>query len=71
MPHLPVSDMDRYIAYYQDPLGFRLAWRTVDSGLAALVGNHDGVPRPAQPHHPDTFCRLAWSGVGSLRTWAR
>ena len=26
MPRIPVSDMDRSIAYYQDALGFRLAW---------------------------------------------
>jgi DNA-binding transcriptional MerR regulator len=37
MPHLPVSDMERSIAYYQEALGLRLAWRTVDGGLAALA----------------------------------
>ena len=37
MPRLPVSDMDRSIAYYQEALGFRLAWRTVDGLLAALA----------------------------------
>jgi DNA-binding transcriptional MerR regulator/catechol 2,3-dioxygenase-like lactoylglutathione lyase family enzyme len=37
MPRLPVTDMDRSVAYYQDALGFRLAWRTVDDRLAALA----------------------------------
>ncbi len=37
MPRLPVSDMNRSIAYYQDALGFRLAWRTADGTLSALA----------------------------------
>lgn len=37
MPKLPVSDMERSIAYYQDTLGLNLAWRTVDGRLAALA----------------------------------
>ena len=37
MPLLPVSDMDRSIAYYQEALGFRPAWRTNDGSLAALA----------------------------------
>lgn len=37
MPNLPVSDMERSVAYYQEALGFRLAWRTVDGSLAALA----------------------------------
>lgn len=37
MPRLPVSDMDRSIAYYEEVLGFRLAWRTTDGSLAALA----------------------------------
>jgi DNA-binding transcriptional MerR regulator len=37
MPRVPVSDMERSIAYYQEALGFRLAWRTSDGGLAALA----------------------------------
>lgn len=36
MPRLAVSDMERSIAYYQEALGFRLAWRTEDGTLAAL-----------------------------------
>lgn len=37
MPRLPVHDLDRSIAYYEDVLGFQLAWRTADAGLAALA----------------------------------
>ena len=36
MPQLPVTDIDRSIAYYQDALGFRLAWLTADGSQAAL-----------------------------------
>ncbi len=37
MPRLPVSDLDCSIAFYQEALGFRVAWRTADGGLAALT----------------------------------
>lgn len=37
MPRLPVTDMERSIAYYEEALGFRLAWRTSDGTLAALA----------------------------------
>jgi hypothetical protein len=37
MPRLPVTDLNRSIAYYQEALGFRLAWRTTDDSLAALA----------------------------------
>jgi DNA-binding transcriptional MerR regulator len=37
MPRLPVTDLDRSIAYYQEALGFRLAWRTADDSLAAMA----------------------------------
>lgn len=37
MPRIPVTDMERSIAYYQEALGFRLAWRTATGGLAALA----------------------------------
>jgi DNA-binding transcriptional MerR regulator len=37
MPRLPVTDLDRSIAYYQEALGFRLAWRTADDSLVALA----------------------------------
>ena len=36
MPRIPVSDMDRSIAYYEEAMGFRCAWRTSDGSLAAL-----------------------------------
>jgi DNA-binding transcriptional MerR regulator len=37
MLHLPVSDMERSISYYQEALGLQLAWRTADGTLAALA----------------------------------
>jgi DNA-binding transcriptional MerR regulator len=37
MPHLPISDMERSIAYYQEALGLQLAWRTADGRLVALA----------------------------------
>ncbi len=37
MPHLPASDVNRSIAYYQEALGFALAWRTTDGGFAAMA----------------------------------
>ena len=71
MPQLPVSDMDRSIAYYQEALGFRLGWRTTDGGLAALYSGEievlllvpwtgEGLP-PAQCAYvyvedPDSLC---------------
>ncbi len=36
MPYLPVSDVQRSATYYQEALGFRLAWRTSDWQLAAI-----------------------------------
>jgi DNA-binding transcriptional MerR regulator len=36
MPHVPVRDMQRSISYYEEALGFQLAWRTVDRSVAAL-----------------------------------
>jgi catechol 2,3-dioxygenase-like lactoylglutathione lyase family enzyme len=37
IPRLPVRDLDRSIAYYEEALGFRLAWRTANAGVAALA----------------------------------
>jgi DNA-binding transcriptional MerR regulator len=37
MPRLAVTDLDRSITYYQEALGFRLAWRTADGSVAALA----------------------------------
>ncbi|MDQ6779466.1 MAG: VOC family protein [Actinomycetota bacterium] len=71
MPRLRVRDMDRSIAYYQEALGFRLAWRTADGNLAALASGEievlllvpwtDDSPPPAQSAYvyvedPDAFC---------------
>jgi DNA-binding transcriptional MerR regulator/catechol 2,3-dioxygenase-like lactoylglutathione lyase family enzyme len=71
MPQLPVTDMDRSGAYYQEVLGFRLAWRTADGSVAALAGGEiemlllvpwDGdtppAPRSAYVYveDPDTLC---------------
>ncbi len=37
MPRVPVSDLERSIAYYQEALGLNLAWRTEDGELAAMA----------------------------------
>jgi len=37
MPRIPVTDMDRSIAYYEEALGFRLAWRHAAGRLACLA----------------------------------
>lgn len=70
MPRLPVADMDRSITYYQEALGFRLAWRTAD-GLVALASGEievmllvpwtDDSPPPPQSAYvyvedPDALC---------------
>lgn len=71
MPRLPVTDMDRSIAYYQEALGFDLAWRTTDDSLAALASGGievlllvpwtDDSPPPTQSSYvyvedPDALC---------------
>jgi DNA-binding transcriptional MerR regulator/catechol 2,3-dioxygenase-like lactoylglutathione lyase family enzyme len=71
MPRLPVSNMDRSVAYYQEALGFRLAWRTVNGALAALASGEievlllvpwsgDGLPPPQSAYvyveDPDALC---------------
>nr|WP_246221072.1 VOC family protein [Phytoactinopolyspora mesophila] len=38
MPRLPVADMERSLAYYQEALGFRLDWR-MPSGQVAMMAN--------------------------------
>lgn len=71
MPHLPVSDVDRSVSYYQEALGFRLAWQTTDRKLSALASGSiellllvpwdgDGPP-PSQSAYvyvedPDALC---------------
>lgn len=71
MPKLPVSDMERSIAYYQEALGLDLAWRTVDGSLAALATGEievlllvpwtgEGVPTAQSSYvyveDPDALC---------------
>lgn len=71
MPRLPVANMDRSIAYYEDILGLRLAWRTTDGSLAALASDDIEVlllvpwtgTSPIQPRtayiyveNPDALC---------------
>jgi len=53
MPQLPVTDLNRSIAYYQEALGFRLAWRTADGQLAALASGEI-----------ETLLLVPWSGDG-------
>jgi DNA-binding transcriptional MerR regulator/catechol 2,3-dioxygenase-like lactoylglutathione lyase family enzyme len=71
MPQLPVTDLDRSVAYYQEALGFRLAWRTADGSQAALASGDIEMlllvpwagdsPPPAQSAYvyvedPDALC---------------
>jgi len=71
MPRLSVTDLDRSVAYYQESLGFRLAWRTADNSLAALASGEIEMlllvpwtgdsPPPAQSAYvyvedPDALC---------------
>jgi DNA-binding transcriptional MerR regulator len=71
MPRLSVTDMNRSIAYYEEALGFRLAWRTADDSLAALASGEIEMlllvpwsgdsPPPAQSAYvyvedPDALC---------------
>ncbi|EEP74676.1 MerR family transcriptional regulator [Micromonospora sp. ATCC 39149] len=71
MPKLPVTDMDRSVAYYQEALGLHLAWRTADGNLAALASGEiemlllaawasDSPPPPQSAYvyveDPDALC---------------
>jgi DNA-binding transcriptional MerR regulator/catechol 2,3-dioxygenase-like lactoylglutathione lyase family enzyme len=71
MPRLPVTDLDRSVAYYQEALGLRLAWRTTDGSLAALASGEiemlllvpwagDSPPPPQSAYvyveDPDALC---------------
>ncbi len=71
VPRLPVTDMDRSVGYYQEALGFRLAWRTPSNDLAALASGEiemllltrwtGELPPPAQSAYvyvedPDALC---------------
>jgi DNA-binding transcriptional MerR regulator/catechol 2,3-dioxygenase-like lactoylglutathione lyase family enzyme len=71
MPRLSVTDIDRSVAYYQETLGFRLAWRTADGSQAALASGEiemlllvpwagDSPPPPQAAYvyveDPDALC---------------
>ena len=71
MPHVPVTDMERSIGYYQDALGFRLAWRTTTGDLVAFASGDieiillvpwtgEGPPPPQSAYvfveDPDALC---------------
>ncbi len=71
MPRIPVTDMERSIAYYQEALGFRLSWRMATGTLAALASGDidiilltpwtgEGPPRAQSAYvhveDPDALC---------------
>jgi DNA-binding transcriptional MerR regulator len=71
MPRIPVTDMDRSISYYEEALGFRLAWRLAPASLACLASGDiellllvpwrgDGPPPPQSAYvyveDPDALC---------------
>ena len=71
MPHLPVSDVDASVTYYEEALGFRLAWQTTDRKLSALASgpiemlllvpwDGEGPPPPQSAYvyveDPDALC---------------
>jgi len=71
MPRIPVTDLDSSIAYYEEVLGLRLAWRTTDGALAAIASGEIEIlllvswpsddPPPAQSAYiyvedPDALC---------------
>jgi catechol 2,3-dioxygenase-like lactoylglutathione lyase family enzyme len=79
MPRIPVTDMERSIAYYQEALGFRLAWRHKAGDLTALASGDievlllipwagDGPPPPQSAYvyveDPDALC-AEYTGAGA------
>ncbi len=71
MPHLPVADIDVSVPYYEESLGFRVAWQTTDRKLTALASGPSEMlllvpwegegPAPAQSAYvyvedPDALC---------------
>lgn len=57
MPRIPVSDMDRSLAYYEEVLGLRVSWRTTDGSLAAVASGEIEI-----------FLLVPWRGEGSPPT---
>lgn len=53
MPRVPVTDLDRSVRYYEEVLGFRAAWRTIDGALAAVASGDI-----------EMFLLIAWHGEG-------
>jgi len=71
LPRIPVTDMENSIAYYEEALGFRLAWRHVSRRLACLASGEiellhlvlwagDGPPPQQSAYvfveNPDDLC---------------
>ena len=71
MPNVRVTDLDRSLRYYEEVLGFRVAWRTTDETLAAVASGdiemflltawNDEAPPPIQSTYvyvedPDSLC---------------
>lgn len=54
MPRLHVTDLDRSLAFYEEVLGFRAAWRTSDGGLGAVASGEI-----------EMFLLLTWTQEGS------
>ncbi|WP_188194710.1 VOC family protein [Nonomuraea sp. SYSU D8015] len=54
MPHIPVTDAERSITYYQEALGLRLDWRTADGQVVALSSGDI-----------ETLMLVPWSGAGA------
>lgn len=57
MPRLHVADLDRSLAFYEEVLGFRVAWRTTDGALGAVANGQI-----------EMFLLLAWNREGSPPT---
>jgi DNA-binding transcriptional MerR regulator len=55
MPRLPVADLNLSIEYYEEILGFRIAWRTSDGTMAAIASGNI-----------EMFLLIAWRGEGPL-----
>jgi DNA-binding transcriptional MerR regulator len=81
MPRIPVSDMQRSIDYYQEALGLRLAWQTIDGSLSAIAsgaidvlllvpwrGEGDPAPHSAYVYveDPDGLCAEYQAAGGAV-----